>query len=88
MLTTNNNNSSSSVRLTCGVERAFVHAVDALVHQAQRLGHVVGRTHGRAGVCPWLLQEAQDVRRRDDLSTNPAQTPGGGTEGRGIAVLT
>ena len=31
----------SRVRLTCGVERAFVHAMDTLVQQAQRLVHVV-----------------------------------------------
>ena len=77
---------TTGVRLTCGVERAFVHAVDAVVQQTQRLGHVVARAHGRAGDSARLLQETQDVRRRGGLSTNPAQTPagegGGGKEGR------
>ena len=63
-----------------------MHAVDAVVQQAQGLVHVVGRAHGRAGVSTRLLHEAQDVRRRDDLSANPAQTPGGERAGGMVMI--
>ena len=63
-----------------------MHAVDAVVQQAQGLVHVVGRAHGRAGGSTRLLHEAQDVRRRDDLSANPAQTPGG-ERGGGMVMI-
>ena len=64
-----------------------MHAVDALVQQAQRLVHVVGRAHGRAGVSTRLLHEAQDVRWRDDVSTNSSQTPARERTGKGGGML-
>ena len=85
MLHNNNNHNNSGVRLTCGIERAFVHAVNALVQQAHRLVHIVGRAHGRAGGSARLLHETQDVPWRDNLSTNSIQTPGRERTGKGEA---
>lgn len=74
--------SISCTRLTCGVEGALVSVLRPLLHQAEGLPHVVGRSHSRAGVTARLLQQTQGVVRAHHLLAHPSQTPGGRTTER------
>lgn len=51
-----------------------------LLHQAQRLPHVVCRSHSRARVAARLLQQPESIVRAHHLLAHPSQTPGGRTK--------
>lgn len=61
--------------------------VRPLLHQAQRLDHVVSGPDGRARVTSRLLQEAEGVVRTHRLLANASQTPGVGGGGQRLVQL-